>query len=87
MALAALIVSIVANLTGAWSVNHQRLLYRWTRDRYKAAMPKLWHLRYHRSTEPVVLKPTLHINVTNQADAVLEAMRREIQRGIVRWPR
>lgn len=55
MNLAALIVSIVAIAVSTWSVNHQRLIYRWTLDRYKVAMPKLWHVRYHRSTAPVVL--------------------------------
>lgn len=56
MALAALIAGIVANIVGAWSVNHQRLLWRWTRERYKVAMPKLWHVRYHQSREPVLLE-------------------------------
>lgn len=56
MALAALIAGIVANIVGAWSVNHQRLLWRWTRERYTVAMPKLWHVRYHQSREPVLLE-------------------------------
>jgi amino acid transporter len=76
--LAALIVSIIAVIVSAWSLNHQRLLWCWTRDRNTVAMPKLWHVRYHRSTAPVVL----HVNgtMTSQTAALIEQIRTAIHK-------
>jgi hypothetical protein len=51
--LAALIIAIVANIVGAWSVNYQRRVCRWTRGRCTDPRPEPWHLRY-RTAPPQV---------------------------------